>query len=135
MTVIHPFHKSSEKLSRGRFRSSSKGLNHWKAQRLTGLFLVPLSLWFMMSLSRWQSQDWAAVLKQVASPFMVGAFLLLTTLGFYHAYLGMKVIIEDYVVHRGKRFFCLVLLQGCILGGVVSAWVSLIMILLKGSHQ
>lgn len=85
-------------LARARGLGSAKeGVNHWWAQRVTAVALVPLTLWFVVSLLTVLGEDYAQVVAWIGSPLntvLLVAFLFST---FYHAYLGLQVVIEDYV--------------------------------------
>ncbi len=81
--------------------SAKDGTGHWWSQRLTALALVPLSLWFMISLVAMAGADHATIVTWIASPIVAGLLILLVTATFFHAYLGLQVVIEDYVHMRG----------------------------------
>jgi succinate dehydrogenase / fumarate reductase membrane anchor subunit len=85
-------------LARARGLGSAKeGVNHWWAQRVTAVALVPLTLWFVVSLLSVLGEDYAQLVAWIGSP--LNTVLLVTFLFsmFYHAYLGLQVVIEDYV--------------------------------------
>jgi succinate dehydrogenase membrane anchor subunit len=70
---------------------------HWWAQRLTAVALVPLGLWFAVALLRLPSFDYATVIAWAQRP-VTSILLLLTILAVgYHSYLGVQVVIEDYL--------------------------------------
>ncbi len=110
--------KSGSALAQARGLGSAKaGLEHWKAQRLTAIAMIPLMLWFVSSLISLSGAGHAEVVAWFAAPFnAIGSVLLLGTM-FYHANLGLQVVVEDYVQHEGAkitlliaiRFFALVL--------------------------
>ena len=76
---------------------------HWWSQRLTAVALVPLGLWFAISLALLPDFAFATVIRWMQRP-VTSIMLILTVLTIgYHSYLGMQVIIEDYVQH-GKAF-------------------------------
>lgn len=105
-------------LSRARGLGSAKeGVTHWWAQRLTALALVPLVIWFCFSVARLPSIEYHSLVGWVASPAV--AILLITTViaTLYHAYLGVQVIVEDYVHHAWWR-------TGIILAANFSAWLA-----------
>lgn len=77
--------------------SAKEGTAHWWAQRLTAIALVPLVLWFAVSLIILTGADHEAVAAWLGNPAPAVLLLLLILAGFHHAQLGMQVVIEDYV--------------------------------------
>ena len=77
--------------------SAKEGTAHWWAQRLTAIALVPLVLWFAVSLIVLTGADHEAVTAWLGNPAAAVFMLLLILAGFHHAQLGMQVVIEDYV--------------------------------------
>lgn len=83
--------------------SARSGVHHWWAQRITSAALLPLTLWFALSLATLAGAGHAATIAWIASPW--NAVLLLATIGvgFHHTAAGLQVIIEDYVHAEGPR--------------------------------
>ncbi|WP_420345593.1 succinate dehydrogenase, hydrophobic membrane anchor protein [Pelagibius sp.] len=79
--------------------SAKDGTGHWWAQRLSAIALIPLTLWFCASVISLSGADYGAVAAWAGSPVVAGLLILLIAATFYHAYLGLQVVIEDYV-HR-----------------------------------
>ncbi|MEM1400335.1 MAG: succinate dehydrogenase, hydrophobic membrane anchor protein [Pseudomonadota bacterium] len=77
--------------------SAKEGVHHWWAQRLTALALVPLALWFVISLIGVAGEGHDAVLNWVGSPIVAVLLIALIVAVFHHAQLGMQVIYEDYI--------------------------------------
>ena len=77
--------------------SAKEGTAHWWAQRLTAIALVPLVLWFAVSLIVLTGADRATVTEWLSDPVPAVLMLLLILAGFHHAQLGLRVVIEDYV--------------------------------------
>jgi succinate dehydrogenase / fumarate reductase, membrane anchor subunit len=76
---------------------SGEGVRHWWSQRLSALMLVPLSLWFVISLVGLPLYDYAAVSIWMGNGWNpVWLTLLLLSLC-WHSRLGVQVVIEDYV--------------------------------------
>jgi succinate dehydrogenase / fumarate reductase membrane anchor subunit len=76
---------------------------HWWWQRLTAVALLPLGLWFAWSLLVLPGFDHASVVAWVQRP-LTSILLLLTVASIgYHSYLGVQVVIEDYVSGTGLR--------------------------------
>ncbi|MGC1950992.1 MAG: succinate dehydrogenase, hydrophobic membrane anchor protein [Gammaproteobacteria bacterium] len=76
------------------------GIHHWWTQRLTALALIPLSLWLVASIITITGADYATAVEWVQSPVVAVLLLLFIAVAFYHAQLGMQVVLEDYV-HGG----------------------------------
>lgn len=82
--------------------SAKGGTDHWWAQRLTALALIPLGLWLVFSLGAVDTSSYAAVLGWIQQP-LNGILLLSTILAVvYHSYLGVQVVLEDYVHGAAK---------------------------------
>jgi len=77
--------------------SAKEGTHHFIMQRLTAIALVPLLIWFAFSLASISGGDYQSVVEWVRSPFVTIMLVLLVIAGFYHAALGLQVIIEDYI--------------------------------------
>lgn len=88
--------------------SSKEGPAHWWAQRLTAIALVPLSIWFVISALRLIGADYAAFRIWAGGHGNAVLMLLLTVAMFHHAYLGVQVVIEDYVHSEGLKIASLI---------------------------
>ena len=84
--------------------AAKEGANHWWNQRITAIALVPLALWLSFSVALMAVADHATVSAWIASPVSTVLMILMITLGFYHGYLGLQVVIEDYVANESLRF-------------------------------
>ena len=89
--------------------SAKEGVSHWWAQRVTALALVPLTLWFVVSVIGLTDADHATAAAWLASPVRAALAVLFLAVLFYHAKLGMQVVIEDYVHHEGTKTAALLL--------------------------
>lgn len=86
------------------------GVSHWYVERITALALAPLCIWFAVSVLGLPTRDYAAVTEWVASgihPVLLALTILLTA---WHGWLGLQVVLEDYV-HRGGQRMVLLLLS------------------------
>jgi succinate dehydrogenase / fumarate reductase membrane anchor subunit len=83
--------------------SAKDGLGHWMSQRLTAIANALLIIWFLFSAIGLAGADYEATRAWLASPVSAGLMLLLITSAFYHAKLGLQVVIEDYVHHEGLK--------------------------------
>jgi succinate dehydrogenase / fumarate reductase membrane anchor subunit len=91
--------------------SAKSGFQHWWAQRLTAAALVPLGLWFAVSLLGMASLDYWAVSAWVAEPLNAILLMLFLVTLLYHSSLGVQVVIEDYVHQPGAKLVALVLVR------------------------
>jgi succinate dehydrogenase / fumarate reductase, membrane anchor subunit len=89
--------------------SAKEGVEHWWMQRLTAIALVPLALWFVASVIALAGADHVAVIEWLSGPLAAILMLLLIGATFYHAALGLQVVIEDYIHGEGAKFAALVL--------------------------
>jgi len=77
--------------------SAKSGTHHWWMQRVTAIVLIPLTLWFMLLLRHLTFSSPAQTFAWLAGPF--NQFLAISWIiaVFYHAAMGVQVVIEDYV--------------------------------------
>ena len=92
------------------FGSAKSGFGHWYGQRLSAAALVPLGLWFVISVVGLPSTDYWAVSAWVGEPLNAVLLILLLANVLYHSALGVQVVIEDYV-HGLVKVASLVLTQ------------------------
>jgi succinate dehydrogenase / fumarate reductase, membrane anchor subunit len=78
-------------------RTKSPALHHWWWQRITAVVLVPLSLWFAASLITMVGAGHAAAAAWVGSPGVALLLVVFILALCYHAYLGVEVVMDDYV--------------------------------------
>jgi succinate dehydrogenase / fumarate reductase membrane anchor subunit len=99
-------------LARARGLGSAKeGVQHWWLQRLTALALVPLSLWFVASVVCMAGATRAELIGWLSSPFSAGLLLLCLLATFWHAILGLQVVVEDYVHSEGAKLVWLLAIK------------------------
>jgi len=91
--------------------SAKEGVHHWWMQRLSAIALVPLTIWFVASLVCHTGAGYDAVSAWLASPVIFGLMVLLIAATFYHAALGLQVIIEDYVHREAAKIAALLLMK------------------------
>ena len=77
--------------------SAKEGVEHWWLQRITAVALVPLSLWFVIAIIRLVGADSDGVRDWVGNPLPAIMLVLLLIATFYHAALGLYVVVEDYI--------------------------------------
>lgn len=77
--------------------SAKGGSEHWWMQRLSAVALVPLGLWLVAALAGMPAYDYATVSSWIAGPLNSILLILLLLTMTYHSYLGVQVVVEDYV--------------------------------------
>ena len=99
-------------LARARGLGSAKdGVGHWWAQRLTAIALIPLVVWFAISLIMLSGADYTVVRAWIGSPLVMMLLVLTIAVGLHHAQLGMQVVIEDYVGGDGWKLALIVIVK------------------------
>jgi succinate dehydrogenase / fumarate reductase membrane anchor subunit len=91
--------------------SAKDGTGHWWAQRVSAVALIPLTLWFLLSLLALPALDYATVRAWLSVPLSGLLAVLLVAVLTYHSYLGTTVVIEDYVHASGTKILSLLLLR------------------------
>jgi succinate dehydrogenase / fumarate reductase, membrane anchor subunit len=77
--------------------SAREGVEHWWMQRVTAAALIPLTLWFVVSLIALTGSDYNAFIAWLKAPFVAILMVLLLVALFHHMALGLQVVVEDYV--------------------------------------
>ncbi|HEY5106774.1 MAG TPA: succinate dehydrogenase, hydrophobic membrane anchor protein [Caulobacteraceae bacterium] len=93
--------------------SAKKGVGHWRAERISALALVPLTLWFVASIIAHTGSDYATFIAWLRTSIATVAMILLLIALFHHTALGLQVVIEDYV-HSEVKFVAVIAVRlGC----------------------
>lgn len=109
------------------------GLGHWKMQRLTAIANLLLVLWFMFSAMALAGSGYEQVRAWLASPVSASLMVLLVVSSFYHARLGLQVVVEDYVHHEGAKLASLTALVLIAFGLAVACIVAVLTIATGGA--
>lgn len=91
--------------------SAGSGTEHWLGQRLSAVAMVPLTLWFAITLLTLPSLDFYSVTAWVAAPLHAVLLVLLVVALVYHSSLGTQVVAEDYVHAPALRVLVLTVLR------------------------
>ena len=107
-------------LGRARGLGSAKsGVEHWWVERLTAIALVPLTVWFVISVLRLIGADQPTVAHFIGRPWNAALLLLLLVMNFHHMHLGLQVIYEDYIHQRGTLIASLATKAACLVLGLL----------------
>ena len=89
--------------------SAKEGVHHWWLQRLTSIALIPLTIWFVVSLLSLSSFDHDDVIRWMSGSWTALFLILFVLVATWHSQLGARVVVEDYV-HGGTKTLTLVVL-------------------------
>ncbi len=105
--------------------SAHSGVHHWMHQKITALANIPLSLWAVWSVTKLAvaGMTYENVFGFLVQPFNAVMMLLFLLSVFYHASLGLQVVIEDYVHCEKTKMLSLIFLKlGFLVMGIASAF-------------
>lgn len=105
--------------------SAHHGAHHWIMARVTAVGNLVSVLFFGISLVLLGDYSFASVhdwLSQPLPAFMVALMIIST---FWHAKMGMQVVLEDYVHDEGNKFACMLLLNLAFFAGAAFGLFSL----------
>lgn len=77
--------------------SARSGSGHWWLQRVTAVALIPLSFWFLSLMHKVFSAPYLETVEWLSTPLNTVCVVAWLLAVFYHAALGVQVVIEDYV--------------------------------------
>lgn len=97
--------------------SAHEGAHHWLVQRFTAVGNLVLMLWLVTSLVLLPNYDYATVSGWLSEPVPATAMILLVISTFWHARLGLQVLVEDYIHNSGTKFGVITLLNLAVIGG------------------
>jgi succinate dehydrogenase / fumarate reductase, membrane anchor subunit len=89
--------------------SAKEGVHHWWVQRLTSVALVPLTVWFVVSLLSLPAFDHATISAWIGQLWTAVFLILLVLTAAWHSQLGVRVVVEDYVHGHGAKTLVLAL--------------------------
>jgi succinate dehydrogenase / fumarate reductase membrane anchor subunit len=87
--------------------SARSGTRHFWQQRLTSVAGIPLTIAFFVIVFSVLGRNHAAVVQILGSPLVAMLLLLFIFNSIYHMWLGMQMIIEDYVHDDVPKLACL----------------------------
>ena len=103
--------------------SAKDGSRHWWVQRLTAVALMLLVPWFVWLALSLIGADQFTVRATIGQPLNATLMLAFVFALFWHAQLGVQVVIEDYVHTRWLEVTSQVLVKFfCIMGALASAF-------------
>ncbi len=113
--------------------SAHQGAHHWLVQRFTAVGNFVLMIWLLASIVLLPDLGYATVSGWLAKPVPATAMVLLVISLFWHARMGLQVLIEDYIHNSGTKFGVLTLLNLAVIGGGAFAVFSVVRLALGGA--
>ncbi|ANY20450.1 Succinate dehydrogenase/Fumarate reductase transmembrane subunit [Tsuneonella dongtanensis] len=113
--------------------SAHHGAHHWLLQRFTAIGNLVLGLFLAISLALLPGYDFATVKAWISEPLPATAVALFVISAFWHARLGLQVLVEDYVHIPGNKFAALAALNLAAVGGAGFALFSIVRLALGGA--
>jgi succinate dehydrogenase / fumarate reductase membrane anchor subunit len=103
--------------------SAKAGTQHFIVQRLTAIALVFLACWFLYFVVGLMHADYLTASDAVARPWNAMLLIAFLVAMFWHAQLGVQVVIEDYVHSHGLALTAQIAVRFvCILGALASVF-------------
>ena len=101
--------------------SAKDGTHHFWVQRLTAVVLMLLTPWFAWLVLRLLPADYMTVRLTLAQPLNATLLLAYVLAMFWHAKLGLLVVVEDYIHVRWQEMTLQILIiLACALGALAS---------------
>jgi succinate dehydrogenase / fumarate reductase membrane anchor subunit len=101
--------------------AAHSGTGHFWHERVTAVALIPLSLWFLYVMLGLSGTSEVTALQFLAHPWnaiLMGAFVAFSL---WHAYLGLRVVIDDYIHTAGMKIFLMLVTRFSIIAvGAIS---------------
>ena len=113
--------------------AAGEGAEAWWRERLSSVALFLLFVWLAVSLLRLPDLSHRTLAEWLAQPLAAVPMLLFVAVFFWHARLGVRVVVEDYVHDEGGKLFWLVLIDfAAVLAGGLAAF-ALLKVALAGA--
>lgn len=90
---------------------ANEGTGHWWSERITAIALVPLTFWLVYSLFTLAALTRAEAIAWMQTPANAVLMVLFLLSMFYHSFLGLQVITEDYVHLKWLKITTIIALQ------------------------
>jgi succinate dehydrogenase / fumarate reductase membrane anchor subunit len=108
--------------------SAKSGSHHWWHQRVSAVALIPLALWFATAILGHLDDSHGEIVNWIGSPFVTVLLAGLVLGVFYHAALGLQVVIEDYVHGEFSKVATLIVVKLALAFGALLGVVAILKI-------
>ena len=113
--------------------SAHSGTHHWLVARFTAISNLFLGLWLVFSLVTLPGYSYADVMKWATTPLSATLLALFVVSTFWHARLGLQVVVEDYLHEEANKVGAMIALNLVTVAGAVFGLLSVVRIAL-GAH-
>ena len=83
--------------------SAKSGTIHWWFQRVTAVALIPLTFWLLLLFDSSLHASYRDTVAWLSAPLNSVCIIAWILTAYYHAALGVRVVIEDYVRGEGLK--------------------------------
>lgn len=83
--------------------SAKTGTTHWWMQRVSAVALIPLTIWLITFLDLSLNAPFQETLTWLTTPLNTVCIVAWIVIAFYHAAMGLQVVIEDYIAAEGIK--------------------------------
>lgn len=90
---------------------AGEGGAHWGLERAVSVALLLLTIWLLVSLWRLPALDAQTLGEWLRQPLAAVPMLLFVLTFFWHAKLGLVVVVEDYVHEEGNKLLSLLFIN------------------------
>ena len=91
--------------------SAHSGAHHWLTQHYLGVASLVLSIWLVTSVLLLPNLQYKTVREWLAGPIPAVLLGLFVLINLWHAQLGIRTVIEDYVHGHTNKFASIVVLN------------------------
>lgn len=112
--------------------SAKTGAAHWWMQRVSAVALLPLSLLVIVFLNLCLTAPYQQTVAWLAAPVNTVGLMAWIIAAFYHAALGLQVVIEDYVADDGVKIVGVWAVKLVLAGFGLAALLAVLRIVLAG---
>ncbi|PNU02860.1 succinate dehydrogenase, hydrophobic membrane anchor protein [Novosphingobium guangzhouense] len=113
--------------------SAKGGVHHWLLQRFTAIGNLLSVLFLIVSLVLLPDYSYGTMVEWIARPVPAVAMILLVVTTFWHARLGLQVLVEDYLHDHANKFAAIAALNLAACGGIAFGVFCIVRIAL-GAH-
>ena len=115
--------------------AAREGAHHWLLQRFTAVGNLVLGLYFVFSMILLPDMQYATVTNWLGAPVPAMAVALMIVSVFWHARLGLQVLIEDYIHTAGNKFAAILALNLFVVAGIVAGLFFILAIVTQATGE